>query len=215
MLRALKVIGRALALWWQEPFFWILLNIGWLVMQIPIITGPAATAVMLVNDPRTTERDYLSVQNAISDARRLFIPALKWGVVNAIILAAVIGNFWAYRSFEGAIWIVLRGLWGAIGVMWIAVNLFYWPFWLEQERPTMRDSLFNGLLLIAKHPGYSVTLLIALLLITAISLITTLPFGAALMAWIALIGMVAVDEELKSVRAAEAQRMGQNVEEVS
>jgi hypothetical protein len=204
MREAFSAIARAFRLWWREPFTFILLNIGWLILQIPLITGPAATAAMYAAARQAAQGDNISPRDALTEARRLFVPALQWGLLNLLILGAVVGNLYAYRSADGLGWDVLRGLWIAIGALWAAVNVFYWPFWFEQDQPTVRQTLFNGLLLLAKRPLYALTIAAALLLISLFSVALTLPFAAALMTWIALIGTTAVEDELARVRSAPA-----------
>src|SRR5947207_5523526 len=101
MRRVLAVIGRALRQWWQEPFLWILMNIGWLVMQVPILTGPAATAAMVSLARKAAQGDYLSPREGLIEMQRLFIPALKWGVLTALILGAVAGNLYLLGRAQG------------------------------------------------------------------------------------------------------------------
>lgn len=204
MRRALPTVWRALRLWWREPMLFILLNIAWLVMQIPVITGPAATAALYSMARKASQNEYLSLRDAVDEARRLFLPSLKWGLINGVILGIIAANFYLYRDADGTFWTLLRGLWGGIGALWLMLNCFYWPFWLEQEQPTVRQTLYNCAVLLAKRPIYSLTICVIMLAVSAISMVLTVPFGAALMTWIALIGTTAVDDELVQVRAARA-----------
>jgi uncharacterized membrane protein YesL len=204
MRQAFAAVWRALRLWWHDSFLFILLNIGWLVMQIPVITGPAATAALYSVARKASQGDFLTPADALAEMRRLFIPAIKWGVLNLGILGTVAANFYLYREADGIYWMLLRGLWGGIGALWLAINCFYWPFWLEQDQPTMRQTLYNCCVLLAKRPIYALSIFLITLVVAAISIGLTLPFGAALMTWIALIGTTAVEDELARVRAAHA-----------
>lgn len=202
MTQAFAAVGRALRVWWREPFTFILLNIVWLIMQIPLITGPAATATLYNSAYRAVQGDYLTPRQTLEEFRRLFLPALIWGVLNLIIVGAVVFNLAAYREASGLLWSVLRGLWASIGASWLAINVFYWPFWLEQERPTIRTTLFNCVVLIGKRPLYALTLVATTAVVVAGSILLTLPLAAVMMSWVALIGTVAVDEELAKLRPA-------------
>jgi hypothetical protein len=201
MRYAFAAIARGFRLWWREPFIFILLNLGWLILHVPLITGPAATAAIYAAARQAAQGESINLRVVLNEARRLFIPALVWGLLNLLILGAVAGNFYAYRGAEGMGWAGLRALWGAVGVVWLIINGAYWPFWFEQDHPTIRQTLFNGLLLLAKHPLYALTVSAALLLISLISVALTLPFAAALMTWIALVSTSAVEDELARVRA--------------
>jgi len=79
------------------------------------------------------------------------------------------------------------------------VNLFYWPFWLAQEQHSPQLTFRNSFLFLAKRPGLALTLVLISALLIVISVLTTLPLAAALMAWLALVGVLAVDEALKPI----------------
>ena len=51
-------------------------------------------------------------------------------------------------------------------------------------------------LFLAKQPGLALTLVLISAFLCVISVLTTLPLAAALMAWLALIGVLAVEEAL-------------------
>jgi hypothetical protein len=53
------------------------------------------------------------------------------------------------------------------------------------------------LVLMLKVPGFALTLTVISALLIAVSVLTTLPLATALMAWLALIGVLAVDEALE------------------
>jgi hypothetical protein len=204
MRQAFAAVWRALRLWWHDSFLFILLNIGWLVMQIPVITAPAATAALYSVARRASQGDFLTPGDALTEMRRLFVPALKWGLLNLVILGTGAANFYLYRDADGVFWMLLRGLWGGIGALWLAINCFYWPFWLEQDQPTLRRTLYNCCVLLAKRPIYALSICLITLVVATISIALTVPFGAALMTWIALIGTTAVEDELARVRAINA-----------
>ena len=208
MKLAWKCIRRAVARWWQGLFTFVLLNILWLILQIPIVTGPAATAAMYAAARRSLQGDSISVRLAAADSRRLFVPALKWGAINLLIGVALAVNFAVYGQVEGTLWSILRAVWAGIGLVWFALNLFYWPFWLAQEQPSIRNSVFNGVLLMAKQPVFSISLIVFCAALIAVSVLLTLPLTSALMAWLALMGVAAVDEELKRERTGSVDALG-------
>ena len=55
MVEALNVVGRAFKAWWREWPLLMLLNLAWLALQIPIVTGPPATAAMYVMARRVAD----------------------------------------------------------------------------------------------------------------------------------------------------------------
>jgi hypothetical protein len=196
MVAAFRLTGRAFQLWWHELFMLTFFNIAWLALQIPLVTGPPATAAMYVIAGSMADGDSLYPLKGWAALRRMFLPAIRWGVMNFIIILVVVGNFWAYRAQVGAGWTILRFVWGMISVAWFGVNLFYWPFWLAQEQRSTRITLRNALLFHAKNPGFAMTLTLISALLIVVSVLTTLPLAVALMAWLSLIGVLAIGEEL-------------------
>jgi len=196
MTRAFSIIGQALRLWWREFMLLIFFNVLWLALQIPIVTGPPATAAMYVIARQLADGEIIEPRHGLDALRRMLGPAWIWGVINLVIVGVLVGNFWLYQSATGWLWIVMRLVWGTIALGWFAVNLFYWPFWLAQEQHSPQLTFRNSLLFLAKQPGLALTLVFVSAVLSVVSVITTLPFATALMAWLALIGVLAVEEAL-------------------
>lgn len=197
MSRALHLIKRALALWWDELIVFTFFNVVWLVLQIPIITGPPATAAMYAIARRVVDNELVDPLDGWRALRRMFVPAWKWGTVNLFFAILIVADLWGYHQAEGQVWTILRLLWSALALVWFAMNLFYWPFWLAQSDRRMVNTLRNSLVLMLKVPGFALTLTAISALLIAVSVLTTLPLAIGLMAWLALIGVLAVDEALE------------------
>jgi hypothetical protein len=191
-----ELFGTAFRLWWRELMPLILLNIVWFAFQVPIITAPIATAVVYVVARRIVDDEFVSIRDALHAIRMVALPALLWGALNLAVAVVVIGNFWVYRAEVGAIWGLVRVVWGGVGLGWFIVNLFYWPFWLAAEKPRLWSTLRNSAVFVVRRPTVGL-LSIAILVVSAL---LTLPFVAAAMTWVALFGLVAVDSDLKAIR---------------
>jgi hypothetical protein len=196
MVKAIRLTGLAITAWWREFMMLTLFNIAWLFLQVPLVTGPPATAAMFVIAQRVADGEILDPVDGWHALRRVFIPALKWGILNLLVILTVVGNFWAYRAEIGLPWTVLRLLWGMIAVAWFTINLFYWPFWMHQDDHSIWTTLRNSLVFIARQPILAITLALISAVLIVGGVLTTLPLTAVLMAWLALIGVFAIGEEL-------------------
>jgi hypothetical protein len=178
----------------------MLLNILWFAFLLPVITAPIATAVVYAVARKVVDDELVSVADAWQALRVVAVPALLWGALNLAIAFVVIGNFWAYRAEVGLVWAALRITWAAVGLGWFIVNLFYWPFWLATEQPRLWSTLRNSAVFVVRRPvlGFGVGLLSVVIFVG--SALLTLPFVAAAMTWVALVGLLAVDTELQSIR---------------
>jgi uncharacterized membrane protein YesL len=201
MFKGLLIFGRALGMWWREFMVLILFNLAWLALQLPLITGPAATAAMFAVARRVIDNEIVEPVDGWIAFKRLFIPGLKWGGVNLLIAVALIGNFQLYGAAEGPLWSLLRIAWGIIALIWYTLNLFYWPFWLQQEDQGMRSTLRNCAVMAVKRPVMCLTLAVATISLFGFSIIFAAPLAVGAMAVAALIATLAVDDELNAGRA--------------
>jgi hypothetical protein len=197
MKQAGLVLARTIHLWWREFFVLTFFNLAWLALQIPIITGPPATAAMYLIARRVADDELIELRHGWEALRQMFLPAWKWGAVNLLMLIVLGTNFVGYRMQTGLGWTMLRVVWGTIALAWFAMNLFYWPFWLAQSDRRLLTTYRNSALMLMKKPALGMTLMLVSALVILISVAVTLPFAAALMTWLALLGVLAVDEALR------------------
>ena len=199
-----RIWARAIGLWWRELIVWTIFNIAWFALQIPIVTGPPATAAMFVIARRVAAGEYLDFGDGLRALREMFFPAWKWGAITLILIVVIGVNLWFYQAAAGLLWDVLRLVWITIGLLWFGMSLFYWPFWLAQADRRVSVTLRNSALFMARRPGVTLILVLSGLAVAVGSTLITLPLVVALMAWLALLGTVAVNDELRRI---EVKRM--------
>jgi uncharacterized membrane protein YesL len=197
-------LKRALAHWWGELINLTLLNVVWLGCQLVVILGPPATATMYAVARRLAEGEHLFLRDVMSDFRDLFWPAWQWGLANLVVIGIALGNFYAYRSFSGPLWGLLRLLWGAILVGWLLVQVYYWPFFFEQEDRSFRTTLVNAAKMLLLDPGLGLFIAAFSLVLAVGGILLGIPLGTTLMPWLALIGTYAVRESLAVYRRQRA-----------
>lgn len=190
-----ELFGIAFRLWWRNVLLLTLLNILWFAFQVPIISAPIATAFAYVVARQVVDDEFVGFRGAVQAIRKVALPALLWGALNLAVALVVIGNFWIYREEVGAVWALARVVWGAVGIGWFIVNLFYWPFWLAAEEPRLWTTMRNGAVFVVRRPTVGL-LSLAILIVSAL---LTLPFVTAAMALAALFGLVAVDSDRKFI----------------
>ena len=200
MGKALSLLKRTGALWWRELILLTFFNVVWFLLQIPIITGPPATAAMYVIAGRVSDDELISPCDGWAALRKMFLPAWKWGAVNLLLLAVLTLNFWGFRHAEGLGWASLRLLWTLVALGWFAINLFYWPLWLNQTDRRMVNTYRNCLVLLFRLPIFTLALTAMCAVLVVGGVLLTLPLVVALMAWLALIGTLAVEDALKEYR---------------
>jgi hypothetical protein len=196
MIRPFHVLGHAFRLLWRDWIGMMFLNILWVLFQIPIVTGPPATAVLYAMAERVNNGELWEIKETWQLLRVLFWPAWRWALPNTIIALVLIFNIAAYWSAAGLGWIILRLFWGLLLLFWIMLNLFYWPFWLAQEEKSLRTTYANcaRFLILNFWPASIITFVCVVVVI--ISILTTLPMLVATGAWLTLVGATAVQRSL-------------------
>jgi hypothetical protein len=193
-----SLAGRALQLWWQEMVALLLLNVAWLLLQLPVITGPPATAAVYAISQRIYNREMWSFGEAAALLRTLFWPAWRWAALNGLVILVIAVNFTSFGTETGAIWVLLRLVWAVFLLFWLGLNFYYWPFWLAQKDQSIKTTYGNCARFFLLHPWTAATLVILAVGITAASVLITLPVGLALICWLALLGTTAVQTSLVS-----------------
>jgi hypothetical protein len=197
MVKALRIVGRAIGHWYDELFLLMFLNLTWFLLQLPIVTAPVATATMYVVAQKVVDKEYLELRTIWTDLRKMILPGLTWGFVNFVVVGVIVVNFIAYQNMFGTIWSVLRVAWGCIALAWISANLLYWPFWLVQRDRRMVTTYRNCYIFLLKNPGFGLSIVALSIVLIILCVLTTLPFVVLLISWLALIGVLAVNEGLK------------------
>lgn len=196
MIKPFHILGHASRLLWRDWIGLMFLNILWVIFQIPIITGPPATAVLYAMAGHVYNDEFWEMKETWQLLRSLFWPAWRWALPNAIIVLILLFNIVAYWSAASLGWMILRLFWSLLLLFWIMLNLFYWPFWLAQEDKSLRTTYANcaRFLILNFWPSFIITIVCVVVVI--ISILTTLPMLVATVAWLALVGATAVGHSL-------------------
>lgn len=203
---ALAVLKSALARWWAELITLTVLNVIWLGCQLVVIPGPPATATMYAAARRLAEGEHLFGRDVWDDFRSVFWQAWQWGLANLIVVGIALGNFYAYRGFSGPGWGLLKLLWRTILLGWLLVQVFYWPFFYQQEDRSFRTTLANSAKMLLLNPGFGLFIGLFSLALAGAGVLLGIPLGTALMAWLALIGTYAVRDRLGAHRQQHRRR---------
>ena len=183
-----RLFARAIALWWREFAFLLLLNFIWLLAQVTIVLGPPATAALAAIAGRVADGELIDFSDFWRPLRANFGAAWVWGLAQWALYGVLGYNLVAYAGVQSTGILALRYAWTVMAVAWFAVNLYFWPLHFAQEDRRFTTTLGNALKMALLHPGFTTLYaLLALLLIAAFTL-TGILLGAVLGVWLSLWG---------------------------
>ncbi|MBK8935856.1 MAG: hypothetical protein IPM76_26775 [Chloroflexi bacterium] len=196
MIRLTAVLFQATRRWWYEWTAVLPLALVWFVCQLLVLPGPPATAVLYALMRQSSDNQWWNGRDACQAAKTLFWPAWQWALVNGLVVGLALFNLLVYWDVPGAWWMVLRFIWLLVLTIWLGLNLVYWPFWLAQTDKSLRNTYANcgRFLLLNPLSGLGLTAVSALALF--VSSLTILPFVLGSMAYVALVGVTAVQHSL-------------------
>jgi hypothetical protein len=185
---AFQVFGKAFRDVWQELWTILIIQLLFLFGQVLIIFGPPVTVALfyygnrIAHDELATERDFLKA------VRKYWKPAWRWGGMNLLVIGLLAGDYYLTGKWVSVPNLVffLQGLYAALLIFWLLLQLFALPFLFEQEQPSVMQALRNSTVFVRRNWVLVIVLAFLLaisLLIGTLAFMLTFVFGAALVAF--------------------------------
>lgn len=204
MRDALRVLWRAGVQFERYGWLYVVTNLMAVALSIPIITAPAAFAGLsrLSHTAQTgLTATYADFWQGVRDH---FWRGIIAGIANVIVPGILWANFYGYRNQTDLLAVWLRLMWIVILVFWLGIQLYLWPMLEEMQQPNLRGAVRNAAIMLLQNPLFSLTLLVAVSLIAAISTALIVPWLLFSESVIACIANAAVLNRLEKYRAEQA-----------
>ena len=180
----------ALRAWWREVLVLTGLNLVWTLAAFSIVALPPATAAMFYVARQVLANDgFINWQSFWHPFRRYWRAAWGWSLVFVGIGGVAAANLWTYRDAPGTLWTILRWVWATLLVVWVVLNLFFWPFWFAEDEAhrTLRTTWRNTLVFLSAHPLPALFVTVIVLVLGFVSFLYGVPLGVLFMTWTALL----------------------------
>ena len=202
--------NAGLSEWADRAGTFILANLLWLLLSLPLITLPLATAGLFATlapwgrgKPSEVFRDFFG------GIRQYWRKAMLIGLIDVLLGGLVAVNFSIFRlmNMSQPVALVSQSITFFAGLLLLLVNLYVWPLLVTFDLP-LRDLLETAVKLVFAHPFVSIgmllgtlaILLVCTLLPAAFSLLATFSACAWFISWGAwrvLRGHIAEDERVR------------------
>ena len=152
----------------------VLANLVWIALSIPIITAPAATAALFDLGRRAAGGEPVGVKQLGGAFRRHFVPALRLALFDLVVAALLWFNVDFYShlgSWATLPGFLLAGLMIWVAGFWILMHAHLLPVLVGGER-RFAHLLRKSALLTLDNLGYTIGVTVQALALLAISLLT-------------------------------------------
>ena len=173
------------SVWWrawrhlrQRGYVYIWANLCFVVVALPIVTAPAGFAGLVKLSQALQRGERADLNTFWAGVRENLGRGLLLGILTLAILIVNISNLAAYEV-RTIVDVSLRIIWLAAIWLWLALMLYFWPIYYAMETPTTVGVLRNTLLLVLRHPAFTLIHGIGLVALGILSLV--LPFLAVLL----------------------------------
>ena len=185
----------------------VLANLLWVLLSIPLVTLPIATAGLFATmSPWSRGKPVEVFRDFFGGMRQYWRKAMLIGLIDVLLGGLVILNFSIFRLMKlpQPLTLVFQSLTLFVGMTVILVNLYLWPLLVTLDFP-LRNLMETALKLVFAHPFASIGMLLGTLvlllgstLLPAIFLLLASFSACALFsswgAWRVVRGYIAEDE---------------------
>ena len=165
-----------------SPYF--IINLVWIFFTVLIVTAIPAVAGLYYATNKLAHGKTSGLDAFFKGAKKYFGVSWKWGLPNLAIAFLFTVNFWFYRSISWEYSDYMNLLFYLLLFAWVSINLYIFPFLIEQQKPDLRTAIRNSAITFFRFPAQSIGLLLLYIFLIWLSSIK-LP-----VLWIVVTGMI-------------------------
>jgi uncharacterized membrane protein YesL len=134
----------------------IVLNVVWFLSCLPLVTAIPATGGLFYATNQLAHDKPADWRTFVEGFRSCFWLSWRWGVLNVVVIVVLGANLLFYTqagtgwasTAQTAVFILL--------LLWTAIQLYTFPFLLEQADVQLRTAMRNSLVIIIKRPALTI-----------------------------------------------------------
>ena len=199
MIDGLQVVKFSLRDFWEDFVLLAAFNLLWsataFLPLVPLVFLPNVSAIwrlvasiLLVVPLPIVSGALCFVTNQISHGKavnwRMFSTGVRqyWGkslvvaLANVVVLILLVTNVQFYAFIVQGTWTnIVLSLWVVAALYWLLVQVLWFPMILELESEKVLLALRNALVMAIITPAFSITLAVAILILSVLSVVLTVP----------------------------------------
>ncbi len=157
MTHAYHVFIESFRLLYRNIFPLIWMNVLWLVLSLPIVSWPPATAALYHVVHQVVAGKDITTRLFFEGFRRHFY--LSWGLVGLNLALLVFAGYAVIFYLNQSDWLRFVAVpFIYLLLFWLMMQMYLFPLLIAQQEKRMTWIFRNAILLILRHPQFSITL---------------------------------------------------------
>lgn len=175
----------------------------WALIFIPVVMASPATGGLYYATNRLAHGKDGGPMVYWEGIKKYVLPSYWWGILNLVVAFLFSINIWFYGSAEWSFAPYLRVAFIVGAIFWAALQMYSFPFMIEQEEPSLKTALRNSFLAVARLPirsfGFLLLIFVIALASTYIYFVLWVAISISLIAYLSNKNTIAVLEKLLSL----------------
>ena len=169
------VFWQAAKDFWEELFMLALMNLVTVLLLVPVVTFPPAVAGLWNAANLAAQGRSISWSDYFEVFKKFFWKAWALALMNLVIIGTLVINLRFYApgvapfEINENLSFLIRAFWFSLTIVWVVLQMYPLALLLEQSDQRLRVALRNAFVLLFAHPGFSLVLVILIVIVSAIS----------------------------------------------
>ena len=144
-------------------------NILWFVLTVLIITIPPAYAGLYYATNRLAHDETVSRSTFFEGFQKYLRVSYVWFLLNVVVVGFAIYNIYLSTQFNQTWILVLSGFNWILVAVWMLLQIYTFPFLIEQDKPSLFHALRKSAGLWLKHGIFNFSLAVVIGILAVIS----------------------------------------------
>lgn len=166
-----KTLKEAIMDAWDAMIPLVGLNMIWFLFTALIITAFPAFGGLYYATNQTAHGESAGLGTFFEGFKKQFWTSWKWGLVSLIVYGLSLVNIWFYGQFEGLGFLLLQSLFLSTILIFTCINIYTYPFLLEQEKPSIKLALKNSFAAFVRYMGRTLLLVLFSIALAIVSVL--------------------------------------------
>lgn len=176
---AFRVLWLSIKDYYEEMFTLAGASLVWMLLAIPLITLPPATAGILYLTNQVAHHKSIEFGMFFQGFKKFFLKSWLLVLINVAVGIIFYTNLRFYAQYDAQWSVIVRGLFVGLFALWCLIQIYVLPMLFEQEQPKLLLALRNAAFLTFATPITSLFLGILIVVVAILSsvLVILLPFA--------------------------------------